>query len=678
MYKILIVDDKEENHYLLQSIFGTEEFRIISAKNGREALEIARNEHPDFIISDILMPVMDGFQLCRECKRDEHLNNIYFIFYTATYLDDKDEEFALSLGAQKFLRKPLEPEVLLEIVRGAVTLTESKRKELFRKPEFPENEIYKLYSERLVSKLEDKNLDLEKEIASHKRTEQELRESEERFAIAVEGTSDGLWDWDTITDFTFYSDRYNRMLGFEPGEMPLSINSWKNLLHPDDREQALKKVQEYLEGKTSYYDSTYRMKTKDSLYKWINARGKALFDESGKPHRFVGFHTDITEKKALETKLLCSKEKTEKSDKLKTAFLANLLHEIKTPLNAIVGFSALLCEPDVDSKTRHSYIDIIMNSSDHLLSIITDVIDISNIETGIVKIKKKGIILNSLLRSLYDQFLPKVREKGISLVTELALTDDDSIIMADNTKLTQIISNLLANAIKFTHKGQIRFGYSVNDRLIRLFVADTGIGIPKEHQTRVFDRFFQIENPASNLYGGTGLGLAICKAYVELLGGEISLSSIPGTGSTFYFTIPYEKPSAIQKPIPSVKTETDFVFSKKKKILVAEDMESNFRLISYFLARANTDIIRAWNGKEAVEKVKADKKIDLILMDLKMPVMDGYTAVKLIRELRPEIPIIGQSAYLDDKTRVMECGFNGFISKPFDKYKLLSVIKEFI
>jgi PAS domain S-box-containing protein len=517
-----------------------------------------------------------------------------------------------------------------------------------------------------------------KKIASLKKTDRELRESEERFALALEGISDGLWDWDIITDFAFYSDKYNRMLGFEPGELPTSINTWKDMLHPDDRVLALKKVQEYFEGETTYYDSTYRMKTKDSSYKWINARGKALFDESGKPYRFVGFHTDITEKKALETELLDLKERTEKSDKLKTAFLANLLHEIKTPLNAIVGFSALLGEPDIDSKTRHSYIDVIMNSSDHLLSIITDVIDISNIETRIVKINKKGIILNSLLRSLYDQFLPKAREKRINLVTELALPDEDSIIMADNTKLTQIISNLLNNAFKFTHKGQIRFGYSVNDKLIRFFVADTGIGIPCEHHARIFDRFFQVENPASNLYGGTGLGLAICKAYVEMLGGEISLSSTPGTGSTFYFTLPFEKSADTFKPAPPVKMETGFVFPEKKTILVAEDIESNFKLISYFLSKANTTIIRASNGKEAVEKALAEKKIDLILMDIKMPVMDGYTAVKLIRETNPDIPIIAQTAYADDKAKAMDCGCNGIILKPFDKNKLLNIFKEFI
>jgi CheY-like chemotaxis protein len=347
-------------------------------------------------------------------------------------------------------------------------------------------------------------------------------------------------------------------------------------------------------------------------------------------------------------------------------------------MNAIVGFSSLLSEPDIDSSTRHSYIDIIMNSSNHLLSIITDIIDISNIEANIVKITKSGVNLNSVIKSLYEQFLLKANEKKITMISEPGLPDKESIILTDKTKLIQIISNLLNNAFKFTQQGQVKFGYAVKDKLIEFFVSDTGLGIPEEQHQRIFDRFYQVENPVLKLYEGIGLGLAICNAYVELLGGEIRLSSTSGTGSTFYFTLPFEKPAGTVITTSSPMKETGFVFPVKKKILVAEDNDNNFKLIGYFLFGANVEIIRASNGNDAVEKCLSDQSIDLVLMDIRMPGMNGYTATDLIRLSKPDIPIIAQTAYADDRERAIECGCSGIISKPFDKKGLLKVIREFI
>jgi CheY-like chemotaxis protein len=347
-------------------------------------------------------------------------------------------------------------------------------------------------------------------------------------------------------------------------------------------------------------------------------------------------------------------------------------------MNAIFGFSALLGEPDVDEQSYKEYLKVIMQSSNQLLSVISDIVEISNIEANLVRSVKTEINLNTTLQSLYSHLIHEANEKEIELVYEAGLSDPDSLVMTDGAKLNQILLKLIGNALKFTVKGKVKLQYRVAENFLEFCVSDTGIGIPSEFHKKIFDRFFQVQHTESRSYDGTGLGLAISKAYVELLGGKIWLTSEPGKGTSIYFTIPYEE--SIMDPIlfNEKSINEEFVFSQKKKILVAEDIESNFKMISYFLSGANTVVIRAANGKEAVEKCLSDHSIDLVLMDIKMPVMDGYAAVKLIRESMPDIPIIAQTAYTDDKTYAIECGCTGFISKPFDKKSLLRVIHEFI
>jgi PAS domain S-box-containing protein len=385
------------------------------------------------------------------------------------------------------------------------------------------------------------------------------------------------------------------------------------------------------------------------IKRWLLTTKIPLHDKDGNITGLVGIGHDITERKEIVEELIRAKEKAEESDKLKTAFLHNISHEIRTPMNAIVGFSALLGEPEIDEKTRKSYIEVIMQSSNHLLSIITDIVDISNIEANLIKTYKNEICINTTLKSLCNQFIPKAAEKKVNMICETGLSDSDALVLTDNAKLSQIFSNLMSNALKFTDKGTIKIGYKLVGNFLEFCVSDTGIGISPEHHARIFDRFYQVSNAMERLYEGTGLGLAISKAYVEHLGGKIWLSSEPGKGSSFFFTIPYEKQVAAIIPSSEQKTPDNYVFPVKKVILVAEDVESNFKLIRYFLTGSNAEVLHAYNGKEAVEKCLSTGKIDLILMDIKMPVMDGYTAVKLIREKNTTVPIIAQTAYADYK-----------------------------
>lgn len=539
--KILVVDDNPDNVEMMVIMLNSQNYDVETAYNGVQALKVLRSEDIDLIISDILMPVMDGFQLCRECKKDEKLKKICFIFYTATYIDHKDEEFALSLGAQKFMIKPQEPDVFLKTVNDVI-----EKCKLVDMGESPftvkdDKEVLQLYSERLVHKLEKRNLDLENEIASHKITEMKLQESEERFALAVEGTLDGLWDWNLTTDYAYHSDRYARMLGYEPGELPNSSKAWSDLLHPDDKEIALKKVQDYFNRNINIYDSIFRLKTKAGSYRWINARGKAVFDKDGKPYRFVCFHSDITEKKEQELLLIKTKEKAEESDKLKTAFLANLSHEVRTPMNGIKGFIGIMRKVKLEDYEQEQYLGIIEKSSNQLLELVTDLVEISKlnseqIEPELIPVNIFLIIDN--LSTMISQNLDKTKNLNLRVYVHSSIKEQ--ICLTDEYKLTQILKRLTLNAVKFTQEGTIEICCQLNNNNeIEFSVKDTGIGIAKDKQNVVFNSFRQIETDYSQLPGGTGIGLSIAKAYVELLGGRIWLDSTLGVGSQFYFTIPF-------------------------------------------------------------------------------------------------------------------------------------------
>ncbi len=538
--KILAVDDNSENLEMMMILLKSRNYQVQYAHNGQEALEILRNEHFDLIISDILMPVMDGFQFCRECKKDDRLKNILFVFYTATYIDRKDKEFALSLGAYRFLIKPLEPETFLKIMEELEKVVQTGKESLGVINAPDDGEVFKLYSERLVNKLEKKSLDLKKEIEQHRITEKKLKESEERFALAVEGTKDGLWDLDLNSRIAYFSDRYWEMLGYVSGEFNPDFETWKDLLHPDDKASALDRVDNYLDRKISSYESIFRMRSKQGDYRWINARGKALFDANGKPYRFVGFHTDITVTKNQELELVKAKEKAEESDRLKTAFLTNISHEVRTPMNGILGFIELLRTTDVDPNYREQYTGIIEKSCNRLLSIITDIVEISKIEAKQVAVNKSQVTISPLIESVINYFGDQLlNNHKVKMKLSLHPTIKDCHCVTDGEKLKEILKRLLDNAIKYTPEGSIEIACKLKrSDEFEFMVKDTGLGIPKEYHELVFENFRKAENIASLELGGTGLGLSISRALVKSLGGNIWIDSEPGRGSAFYFTIP--------------------------------------------------------------------------------------------------------------------------------------------
>jgi PAS domain S-box-containing protein len=379
-----------------------------------------------------------------------------------------------------------------------------------------------------------------RDITERKFAEETLRESEERFRKIFEESPISIAMTGKDLAIIRANSAFCKMLGFSEDE--LKSVTLRNFTHPDyiagDDISLLRLVAE--EIPVYYAENRYIRKDKSVI--WGSVTISIIRNNNDEVQYFLVMIEDITHRKMAEAELIAAKEKAEESDRLKTAFLHNVSHEIRTPMNAIIGFSALLSEPDTSEEERHQFIDIIFQSGSQLLSIINDIVDIANIESGQVKLNIKEMKLNSSLRSLDEQFSYKEKSDLISINLHTGMPDEKAILLTDGTKVIQILSNLINNATKFTKEGSIDFGYILKNGYLEFFVKDTGIGIPKEYHETIFERFFQVDNMISRKYGGTGLGLSICKAYVELLGGKIWVASNPGKGTDFRFTIPYAKP----------------------------------------------------------------------------------------------------------------------------------------
>jgi len=375
--------------------------------------------------------------------------------------------------------------------------------------------------------------------------------------------------------------------------------------------------------------------------------------------------------------------KAEESDRLKSAFLANMSHEIRTPMNGILGFADLLNDDSIQPDEKRRFINIIKTNGQHLLSIINDIIDISKIESNQLKITKVNFNLNHLLDELFITYQNKIAQKGkkeITLQLDKTLQDAQSQIISDNIRLRQILFNLISNSLKFTSKGFIRFGYSLSGDNLEFFVQDTGKGIAADKQSIIFERFRQEEETHARQFGGAGLGLSISKGLVELLGGKIWLSSDEGNGTTFYFTIPYAPFIArAEKNNDKKQNGNDYDF-KGKTILVADDVQVNLDLVEVFLKKTQATLLFAKNGKEALEIYKNTPAMDLVLMDIQMPVMNGYEATREIRKLNKNLPVIAFTAYVfaDDKIQCLDAGCNDFVPKPMNKNLLLKTLNKYL
>ncbi|MEE4197060.1 MAG: PAS domain S-box protein [Bacteroidales bacterium] len=421
-------------------------------------------------------------------------------------------------------------------------------------------------------------------------------------------------------------------------------------------------------------------KRKNGELYWEDAIISPIFNSKGIITHFVAVKEDITEKKKMVEDLIRAKEKAEESDRLKSAFLANVSHEIRTPMNGILGFANLLKKPKLSDDKLLNYIDIIEQSGKRMLDLINDLINISRIESGQLDFSYAEINLNAQLAFQYEFFKVEAERKGLDMSLDCPLPDNQAKIITDREKFDTIFSNLIKNAIKFTREGKISISYTPKEESIIFCVADTGIGIPKEKQSAVFERFVQAESHLSREYEGAGLGLSITKAYVEALGGKIWIESEKNKGTTICLTLPKKAQATIpNKHITNEQAQINSSDFKNYSILAAEDDEFNYLLIEELLLERGCTIQRARNGQEAIDLYKKDPAIKLILMDIKMPVIDGYEAAKVIKKDNPGIPIIAQSAYaMEHEIKKFREIFDDYITKPIKEDELMHKIKKWI
>ncbi len=407
---------------------------------------------------------------------------------------------------------------------------------------------------------------------------------------------------------------------------------------------------------------------------WFNTSKIPLRDAIGNIYGILGVSHDITKQKKIESNLIQAKEKAEESDRLKTAFLNNMSHEVRTPLNAISGFSQLITRANQSEENLKSFSEIILRSSNKLIEIITDVVEISKIQTKQIKVSKKECFCNTLISNdIKDNFEFKAKEKNIALKIEKDCICGDYPVLIDIEKFTSIVNHLVDNAIKFTISGEVKYGCNRLSNALQITVSDTGIGISPDMQKIIFEPFRQIEITDTRTFGGNGLGLAIVKAYVELLNGEIKLHSEINKGTTFIITIPVTYTSDI--------VETAKPMHKKhnvKTVLITEDEDSNYQYLLALLEELNLNILYAANGQQAVDLCRSNSEIDLILMDIKMPIMDGHTAASMIKNFRSDIPIIAQTAYALESEKEKYSGiFDDYITKPIDRELLFMKLMYF-
>jgi len=420
------------------------------------------------------------------------------------------------------------------------------------------------------------------------------------------------------------------------------------------------------------------LKLVTSILKSGNTSDVNELQKSNSEFRHIGFL--FSEFVNQKDELRQAKEKAEESDRLKSAFLANMSHEIRTPMNGILGFAELLKEKELTGAEQQKYIRIIEKSGLRMLGIINDIVDISKIESGQMEISMSAMNLNELVESIHSFFKHEVERKGMQIYYKNSLPAKDTMIITDGGKIYSILANLVKNAIKFTRTGFIEFGYEKKGETLEFFVKDSGIGISQEQREIIFERFRQGSESLTRNYEGSGLGLSISKAYVQMLGGNIRVESEEGKGSLFYFTIPYIPYQSEKNSIS--KAEGDEGEGNRRfnlKILIAEDDETSVDFITEVVRKFCREVLYSKTGIETIESVRYKPDIDLVLMDIRMPEMNGYEATRQIRQFNKDIIIIAQTAYAlsGDREKAIEAGCNDYISKPLNKNELIALLEKY-
>ncbi len=530
------------------------------------------------------------------------------------------------------------------------------------------------------------------DITEVKRTEEALRQSEQRLNLAIEATRGGMWDVDMKSRHRWWSPAYKRLLGYDSDSPTPSFEQFVEMVHPDDRDRVHKRRERAVTGTDPDYLETFRCRRRDGSYIWLESYGRLIRDSSGAAARFVGFNIDATPHKERERELMeaqgriqrqadtlarlaedlhLAKAKAEEASRAKSNFLAMMSHELRTPLTGILSVAEILLRDRITPPQRQS-MEMLRQSGRTLLTLLNDILDFSKIEAGEVQLEQTDFDLLDLLDSVQWLFRSHAAEKGLTL--DLQLPEDFCRwLHGDATRLRCVVGNLLSNAVKFTARGQVRLTVESTHRSqghvqLRFEVADTGIGIPEETLPRLFQPFVQADPSTARQYGGTGLGLAISKRLVTAMGGEMGVASTFGEGSTFWFTVTMRPASAV--PVPSLASARPESAEPGPtvSILLVEDNALNRELLAQILESAGHRVSMAPDGGAAIEMMQKGK-FDVVFMDMHMPGMDGFAATRALRALPGDkggVPIVALTADAMPamRKRAMDAGFDDFLTKP--------------
>ncbi len=654
------------------------------------------NEHLESIVEERTSDLLDEIKLSNEIanrlkESEERYHNLYNDAVVGLYRTNSHGEILL---ANRALVKMLGFQSQEELAK--INLNETAKGSNYNRREF----IDKIEKNSEVRDLEAIWIRSDGKEIFVRENAKVIRDCEGKI-LYYEGTVEDISDWKKAENALLQSHMFNEsLLKTIPFAMDIVDESGTILYQSDiltilfEKEGIGKKCWDLYKDDKKQCSNCPLIKGisigETDTYESLGVLGNRIFEISHTGMLYEGkkamleIFQDITEQKAREKDLIKAKEKAEESDRLKSAFLTNMSHEIRTPMNGILGFTELLKEPLLTVEEQLDFIQTIQISGARMLNTIKSIVDISKIESGMMRVDITETNLNEKLEFTYKFFKPEVENKGVQFLFKTRLSANEAIIYTDNEKVHGILTNLIKNAIKFTDNGSIEFGCSIvktqNTESLEFFVKDTGEGIPRDQQEMIFERFRQGSESFNRKYEGSGLGLSISKSYVEMLGGRIWVESQEGSGSAFYFTIPYKPVSEDILPIENaVFTENIEVQIEKLKILIVEDDEISHSLLTRTIQKISKGVIHAITGVEAVEACRNNPDFDLVLMDIRMPQMNGLEATKQIRQFNKDVIIIAQTAYgfSGDREMAIEAGCNDYISKPINKGELLRLVEKY-